>query len=128
MGFVCYDHICGRGWHWEMVWECQGHGLVASPCPVVTERSPRAQRFLVTLKLLPGLSPEVGASKLLPSTALAVLGASAPSSCQFGVGERLLGLSGCPTVLTESGHQPVTQEWGKEIVLSNRSCRNVFID
>lgn len=31
------DHICGRGW---LLWECQGHGLVASRCAVVTRGAP----------------------------------------------------------------------------------------
>lgn len=38
-GCVWGGHICGRGWHWQ--WDL--HGLVASPCAVLTERSPRAQ-------------------------------------------------------------------------------------
>lgn len=102
----CSGSARARGWwHLPVLW---------------SERNPRAQGFLAALKLLPAVSSEAGASQLLPSTVLAVLGASAPSSCQFGLGDKLgvVGLSGDSTVLTESGHQLAPQGRGNEIVLS----------
>lgn len=101
------DHICGRGWHWELLWERQGCGLVASPRAVTQRGAP--ELVVSLLKLLPGVSSGAGASQLLPSTAL---GASAPSSCWFGLSEELVAL--CQGWC----HQPVPQGRGKEMVLS----------